>query len=92
MALRNDPIYGQLWSSLPPSQQKALVALIREAGAQLTSTDVSRRYRLPVPTMQKALRALEAKSILREEHALGASRLRLEDPLFGAWVQLVVPR
>jgi hypothetical protein len=92
VALRNDPIYSQLWSSLPPSQQKALVALIREGGVQLTSTDVARRYRLPVPTMQKALRALEAKAVVREELSRATTRLRLEDPLFGAWVELVVPR
>jgi hypothetical protein len=27
---------------------------------------------------------------VREEQALGASRLRFEDPLFAAWVELVV--
>ncbi len=92
VALRSDPLYTQLWSSLAASQQKALVALIRERGEQLTSTDVARRYKVPVPTMQKALKALEAKAIVREEQSRGAVRLRLEDPLFGAWVQLVVPR
>lgn len=91
IALRSDPLYTQLWSSLTASQQKALVALIRESGVQLTSTDVARRYNLPVPTMQKALRALEAKTIVREEQSLGTVRLRLEDPFFAAWVELVVP-
>jgi Fic family protein len=92
VALRNDPLYTQLWSSLAAAQQKALVALIREGGLQLTSTEVARRYDVPVPTMQKALRALEAKGILREEQSRGTTRLRLEDPLFGVWVDLVVPR
>jgi uncharacterized protein len=92
VALRSDPLYTQLWSSLAASQQKALLALIRERGVRLTSTAVTRRYGLPVPTMQKALRALEAKSIVREEQSRGTVRLRLEDPLFGAWVELVVPR
>jgi uncharacterized protein len=92
VALRNDPLYTQLWSSLAPSQQKALVALLREGGLQLTSTEVARRYKLPVPTMQKALRALEAKAIVREEQSRGTTRLRLEDPFFGVWVELVVPR
>ena len=92
VALRSDPLYTQLWSSLTASQQKALVALIREGGVQLTSTGVARRYKLPVPTMQTALRALESKAIVREEQFRGTLRLRLEDPLFGAWVELVVPR
>jgi hypothetical protein len=52
---------------------------------------VSRRYSIAVPSMQKALEALETKGIIREEQSFGAARLRLEDPLFGAWVELVVP-
>lgn len=93
VALRNDPIYSQLWVSLPSPQQKALVALLREApmGRGLTSKEVTRRYEIGVSTMQKSLRALEQKGIVREEQARGEGRLRLEDPLFGAWVQLVVP-
>ena len=92
VALRSDPLYTQLWSSLTASQQKALVALIREGGVQISSTEVARRYKLPVPTMQKALGALESKGIVREEQSRGTVRLRLEDPFFGAWVELVVPR
>jgi len=92
VALRNDPIYTQLWSSLTSSQQKALIALIRERGEGLASTTVARRYGVPVPTMQTALKALEAKALIREEQARGTVRLRLEDPFFGAWVELVVPR
>lgn len=90
VALRNDPIYSQMWISLTATQQKALLAVLRETSG-LTSVDVSRRYDIPVPTMQKALVALEAKGIIREEQSRGAARLRLEDPLFGAWVQFVVP-
>lgn len=91
VALRNDPLYTQLWTSLASSQQKALTALLREKGEGLTSTGVSQKYRLPVSTMQKALRSLESKGIVREEQARGTVRLRLEDPFFGAWIQLVVP-
>ena len=54
------------------------------------SAEVTRRYDIPVPTMQKALAALESKGVIREEQALGATRLRFEDPLFAAWVELVV--
>lgn len=90
VALRNDPIYSQIWISLAATQQKALLALLRETTG-LTSTEVTRRYDIPVPSMQKALAALESKGIVREEQARGETRLRLEDPLFGAWVELVVP-
>jgi len=96
-ALRYDPIYTQLWSALPPAQQKALLALLRERGADgggagLLSADVTRRYHIGTSTMQKSLEALTSKGILREDPALAESRLRIEDPLFAAWVELVVPR
>jgi DNA-binding transcriptional ArsR family regulator len=92
VALRSDPIYTQIWTSLSASQRKALLALLRERGHGLASTEVSRRYGVPVPTMQKALKALEAKGIIREEQVRGAVKLRAEDPLFSAWIELVVPR
>lgn len=92
VALRSDPIYTQLWSGLPSTQQRALLALLRERGEGLASTAVARRYRMPITTLGKSLKLLEAKGILREEQARGTTRLRLEDPLFGAWIALVVPR
>jgi len=92
-ALRNDPLYSQLWNSLSATQQTALLALLRVPRSEgLTSAAVSRKYGIPVPSMQKALVALESKGVIREEHARAGSLLRLEDPFFGAWVELVVPR
>lgn len=88
-ALRNDPIYSQLWASLTAPQQKALLALHREREG-LLSAAVARRYNIAVGTMQKALQALVLKGIVREEALLGTNRLRFEDPLFAAWVELVV--
>ena len=89
-ALRHDPFYTQLWTSLVSTQRRALLAVLREGGEGLTSTPVARKYAMPVTTMQRALEALEQKQVVREDHARGAVRLRLEDPLFGAWVRLVV--
>jgi hypothetical protein len=90
-ARRSDPLFTQLWTSLTASQQKALLALIHEAGKGLASAAVSRKYGVPVPTLQKAIRALEARGMVREEGARGEVRLRLEDPLFGSWVRLTIP-
>ncbi|HEX5829965.1 MAG TPA: ATP-binding protein [Gemmatimonadaceae bacterium] len=89
-ALRHDPFYTQLWTSLPSTQRRALVAVLRERGDGLSSTPVARRYGMPVTTLQRAIEALVAKQIVREDHARGGVRLRLEDPLFGAWIGLVV--
>lgn len=89
-ARRNDPLFTQIWASLTAPQQKSLLALIYE-GKGLASGVVSQRYGVPVPTIQKALKALESRGIVREEGAKGEVRLRLEDPLFGAWVKLTIP-
>jgi DNA-binding transcriptional ArsR family regulator len=91
VALRSDPIYTQLWSGLPSTQQRALLALLREHGEGLASTAVARRYQMPISTLDKSLKLLEKKGVVREEQARGAVQLRLEDPLFGAWIKLVVP-
>ena len=91
MAWRNDPIYSQMWVALTATQQKALLALLRETAGP-TSTEVSRKYAIPVPTMQKALVALESKGLIREEPSRASAHLRLEDPLFGAWIELAIPR
>jgi hypothetical protein len=90
-ARRSDPLFTQLWTSLTAPQQKALLAMIHEAGKGLASGAVSRRYGVPVPTLQKAIRALETRGIVREEAAKGEVKLRLEDPLFGSWVRLTIP-
>lgn len=90
-ALRNDPIYSQLWVSLSAAQQKAMLAVLREGrSAGLLSADITQRYQIGTSTMQKALEALTSKGMLREELSEGSSRLRLEDPFFGAWVELVI--
>jgi hypothetical protein len=89
-ARRNDPAYTHLWTTLTLPQQSALLALVREGGKGLLSGEVSKRYRIPVATMQKALAALVNRQLVREEMAAGATRLRLEDPLFGTWLRTTI--
>jgi AAA+ ATPase superfamily predicted ATPase len=90
-ALRHDPFYTQLWSSLTATQRRALVAVLREHGEGLASTAVAQRYEMAISTMQRAVEALETKQIIREDQSRGGVRIRLEDPFFAAWVDLVVP-
>jgi len=91
VALRSDPIYTQLWSGLPSTQQRALLALLRDRQAGLTVTAAAEHQKLPLSTLRKSLQLLERKGIIREEQTLGNTRLRLEDPFFGAWIALVIP-
>jgi hypothetical protein len=38
--------------------------------------------------MQAALKALDRRGIVRDEHSLGTVRVRLEDPFFAAWLRV----
>lgn len=90
-ARQNDPLYTQTWNSLTSPQQRALLAVVRDSGASLFSSRMAGRYSMPVSTMQKAIAALERRGITREEGDRGKVRLRLEDPLFGKWIEITIP-
>lgn len=85
----DDAFYTQLWNQLTVVQQKALVAAVREGGVELLSHRVTRAYNLSAPSLSRALGALREKELLRTEESRGKLRLRLVDPFFGAWIDLV---
>jgi hypothetical protein len=84
----DDAIYTQLWISLTEVQKKSLKAVIATGGTRLMSQSVAREYGVAPPSMQVALRALERRGIVRDEHMMGAVRVRLEDPFFASWLRL----
>ena len=84
---QEDAAYTQIWSSLRVQQKRALKAVALEDGRALLSADVSKRYRVPTGSMQKALAALDDRGLVREEGEAGAIRYRLEDPLLGLWLR-----
>ncbi|HEX2205596.1 MAG TPA: ATP-binding protein [Longimicrobium sp.] len=86
---QDDPFYTQLWNGLNRTQQKALVAVVRESGTEVYSQRVARSIGLSVSTIQTAVRALERAGMVRVDEALGATRLRLEDPFFAAWLRVI---
>jgi uncharacterized protein len=85
---QEDPAYTQLWTALSKYQKRALEAVVEHGGDGLQGMEITRQYNISPVTMQKSLRGLEGKRILRQEPASGAARLRLQDPLFGQWVRL----
>lgn len=87
IALEDDPAYTQLWLSLTTVQKKALRAVIGTSGRLLLSKAVNDQYGLAVASMQKALKALTDRSIVREEQAPGDVHLRLDDPFFATWLK-----
>lgn len=88
MVRKLDPYYSPQWLQLSGPQRTALLAVVYEGEAGLTSGAVLGRYHLTASAMQKALGGLLGKGVLFEEQAAGASRLRLQDPFFGIWVRL----
>lgn len=83
---QEDAAHTQIWNSLTTQQKRVIKAIVLERGRGLFSADVARRRRVPTPTMQTALRALDARGTVREEEEAGTVRYRLEDPLFGHWI------
>jgi hypothetical protein len=54
----------------------------------LLSKAVNDQYGLAVASMQKALKALVDRGIVREEQVLGDNRLRLDDPFLATWLKV----
>jgi hypothetical protein len=88
IALEEDPAYTQLWLSLTTVQKKALSAVVGTSGKLLLSKAVNDRYGLAVASMQKALKVLTERGIVREEQHLGDVRLRLDDPFLATWLKV----
>lgn len=85
---QEDPAYTQVWNALAAQQKRALKAVVLQNGLSLMSAEVSQRYKVPTPSMQKALQGLEHKGVVRQEETLGTVRYRLQDPLLGHWMRL----
>jgi len=88
IVLEDDPAYTQLWVALTAVQKKTLKAVIASGGKQLLSKAVTAEHSLSPASMQKALKALDERGIIREEQALGSVRFRLDDPFFATWLRL----
>jgi hypothetical protein len=87
-----DPFYTQLWNGLTSIQQKTLLAVIAGHGVNLQSVHVLRTVGRGASTIRRALEALVARDILREEERLGSVRMRFEDPFFAHWITLFTPK
>jgi predicted transcriptional regulator len=76
----------QLWHSLTRAQKKALKAVIERQGRELLAREVLEAHELAASSMQRALQALDARGVIREEEEPGRMRWRLEDPFIAAWI------
>lgn len=88
IAMEDDPTYTRAWVALTPTQKKALKAVIATGGRNLLAKAVTLHHEISPGAMQKALRALDTKDLIREEQSLGSVRYRLEDPFLATWLRL----
>lgn len=86
---QENPVYTQIWKSLTKVQKVTLKAVIQENGRNLTSEETTRKYRIGASSMDQALSILDKRALVREEALVGDVCYRLEDPFFGAWLQMV---
>ncbi len=88
IALEDDPAYTHIWVSLTAVQKKALKAVVGRGGTNLLSKSVADEHGLAPASMQKALKALDRRGLIREEQSTGAVRWRLDDPFLATWLRL----
>jgi DNA-binding IclR family transcriptional regulator len=55
----------------------------------MRSARVTRKYGLSPASVSRALQALQEREILRMDESLGRTKLRLINPFFGAWIEMV---
>lgn len=85
-----DASFSIVWEGITLTQRTALRALVETGGVGLASAEVSRRYKISISTLRTALISLKQQGILRDDRSRGVAQTRFEDPLFGAWVRLVI--
>jgi DNA-binding GntR family transcriptional regulator len=60
---------------------------VLEKGENLRSATTTARYGVPLSSVQRALKSLDDKGVVREEETIGAIKYRLEDPFLGHWLR-----
>ncbi len=83
---QENPAYVQLWQSLTRAQKKALKAVIERRGTELLARETLQAHGLAASSMQRALQALDARGVIREEEDANRVRYRLEDPFLATWI------
>lgn len=85
---QQDPFYAQLWNSLTSIQQRTLIAVVTEKGANMQTTRVMQAIGKGSGTVRQSLLSMQAMTILREDIAANHKLYRFEDPFFAEWIRL----
>jgi len=84
-----DPFYTHLWAELTENQRKALKAVAELGGRELYGQASTEAYGLSASSMQAGVRDLIRRGLVREVHEAGAEGVRLVDPFFARWLEVV---
>jgi DNA-binding IclR family transcriptional regulator len=60
--------------------------VIERGGRELLGREVLQAHGLAASSMQRALQALDARGVVREDEDGGRIRYRLEDPFLATWI------
>jgi len=88
VVLQQDPFYAQLWNSLTAIQQRTLIAVVAENGANMQTTRVMLAIGKGSGTVRQSLLAMQSMTILREDQKADQKLYRFEDPFFAQWIRL----
>jgi AAA+ ATPase superfamily predicted ATPase len=87
---QQDPFYAGMWSKLTAIQQRTLIAVVTESGANLLSFRVLNIVGKGAGSVRKALTGMMDMTILREERAERRTVYRFEDPFFDRWMKMAI--
>ena len=87
---QQDPFYAGMWSKLTAIQQRTLIAVVTESGANLLSLRALNNVGKGAGSVRKALTGMMDMTILREERAERRPVYRFEDPFFDRWMKMAI--
>jgi uncharacterized protein len=87
---QQDPFYAGMWSKLTAIQQRTLIAVVTESGANLLSLRALNIVGKGAGSVRKALTGMMEMTILREERAERRPVYRFEDPFFDRWMKMAI--
>ena len=87
---QQDPFYAGIWNRLTAIQQRTLIAVVTESGANLLSLRVLNTVGKGAGSVRKALTGMMDMTILREERVGKRTVYRFEDPFFDRWMKMAI--
>lgn len=86
LVCQHDCFYARTWSDLTPIQQRTLLAVVQQHGANLQSNQTAQAIGRGPATIRRSLESMMAQGILRQSQARTGDPIRFEDPFLARWI------